>query len=316
MPALPAHLGYLVLQCFLNLKIMIKEYCDELYGLLQEDLQLADDLGQPTVNRLSLNLTIVCKYLNSLRVRVAETGFVSVEEEIDFFKWGKPRFYRWMIYYQECFAIETHLPPEPGEARAEYYREQLRYLDHFLRRHEFQYQYYRLGATELDNVYFVRGVQTELVLLSALPEVDPVFGTLQDYLFAKFMAYELLKNMLLDRLREADPRLAPFLDGAAVKNVPQLRWTGDKINLVEVIYALYFTGQLNNGNADLSVIIQFMERHLQIDLSRAYRDFIDIRNRKVSSPTRFIEQMRDSIHKRIDDELAFKPVKKRFRSID
>jgi hypothetical protein len=81
---------------------------------------------------------------------------------------------------------------------------------------------------------------------------------------------------------------------------------GDKVNLVEVIYAIYFTGQLNHGNADLSLIIRFMEKHLQIDLSRAYRDFIDIRNRKVSSPTRFIDQMRESIHKRVDDDLAFK----------
>ncbi|MBS1501571.1 MAG: RteC domain-containing protein [Bacteroidetes bacterium] len=288
---------------------MLKDYCDELYSQLEEELALVDDIGQPAVRRLSLALTTVRKYLDLLRVRIEETGFASVEEEIGFFKLEKPRFYRWLIYYQECFVIDTQVPQEPGEVRTEYYREQLRYLAHFLRQHEFQYQYYRLGATELDRVYFVRGVRAELVLVPALPDVDPVFGTLQDYLFAKFMAYELVQGYLLAKLK--DSALLP-VDG--LKDGTELRWTGDKINLVEVIYALYFTGQLNNGNADLSLIIQFMEQHLQIDLSRAYRDFIDIRNRKVSSPTRFIEQMRESIHKRIDDELAFKPKKSRYNS--
>jgi hypothetical protein len=83
--------------------------------------------------------------------------------------------------------------------------------------------------------------------------------------------------------------------------------------LVEVIYGLYFTGQLNNGNADISLIIRFMERHMQIDLSRAYRDFLDIRSRKKTSPTRYIEQMGDSIQKRIDDDMTLKETaKKRF----
>jgi hypothetical protein len=63
---------------------------------------------------------------------------------------------------------------------------------------------------------------------------------------------------------------------------------------------------LNNGNADISLIIRFMERHMQIDLSRAYRDFLDIRSRKKTSPTRYIEQMGESIQKRVDDDLSLK----------
>lgn len=286
---------------------MINVYCEELYDRLQEELQLVEEIGQPAVRRLSLALNTVTAYLKLLRSRVEEAGFESVEEEIDFFKVQKPRFYRWLIYYQECFAIESHVPPEPGQLRVDYYREQFRYLDHFFRQHEFQYQYYRLGAVELDRVYFVRGVQAEQVLAPVLPEVDPVFNTVQDYLFAKFMAYELVRDWLVGMMAPAE---GPA-EGFTSKKGKVLKWTGDTCNLIEVAYGFYDTSQINDGEVDLTDIIDWLEVSLNVNLSRFYRRFMEIKRRKSMSKTRYLDAMREAVNKRIEDTDALQTEKRR-----
>ncbi|WP_419699065.1 RteC domain-containing protein [Mucilaginibacter sp. NFX135] len=234
--------------------------------------------------------------------------FAHVQEEIDFFKRVKPQFDALRIYYIGKYDLEIRMPVADTESLKEFYREELRTLQRFFRHVCFYYEYYRLGATELDRLYFVRGAEAPGVLLPELPDQDPGFSTAGDYLFAKIIAYERLQGDLLRAVGALDPAYKGRAETA--EELPALKWTGDKVNLVEVIYAIYFTGQLNHGNADLSLIIRFMEKHLEIDLSRAYRDFIDIRNRKISSPSRYIDQMRESIHKRVDDDLAFKVSRK------
>ncbi|WPU97833.1 RteC domain-containing protein [Mucilaginibacter sp. cycad4] len=293
---------------------MLRKFSDKLLT------QLSDDISKIIANEtepfkiLSAVLGAVRSALKKLKDYIEEHPFKDKTEEIEFFKYIKPEFYSLRIFYLEKYNIDTSLPSGDTEILKNYYHEEIKAVNRFFKQIYFHYQYYRLRATELDNLYFVRGVDVQSVLIPEVPELDREFATSCDYLFSKIKAYELLQDYLLKMLGNLNPTVSPVL--LKEKETAELRWTGDKVNLVEVIYGFYFTGQLNNGNADIAVIIRFMEKHLQIDLSRAYRDFIDIRNRKASSPTRYIEQMRESIHKRVDDDLALKPVRKyRFKSI-
>ncbi|WP_426672006.1 RteC domain-containing protein [Mucilaginibacter sp. McL0603] len=257
---------------------------------------------------LAAILRAIRSALKELKDHLKQNPFKDKAEQIHFFKHIKPLFYSLRIYYLEKYNIETSIPAGDSQTLKNFYTDELKSVQRFFQHIYFHYQYYRLGATELDELYFVRGVEVQSVLIPEVPEPDPEFSTSCDYLFSKIIAYELLQDYLLKALAKLDPSLSNM--PSEEKVTPELKWTGDKINLVEVIYGLYFTGQLNNGNADISAIIRFMERHLQIDLSRTYRDFLDIRNRKSTSPTRYIEQMRESIHKRVDDDLALKKPRK------
>jgi RteC protein len=65
--------------------------------------------------------------------------------------------------------------------------------------------------------------------------------------------------------------------------------------------AYYDTLQINEGKADLSDIIDWLEQSLQVNLSRYYRRFMEIKQRKAMSKTRYLDEMRDVVNKRIDD---------------
>lgn len=283
---------------------MLNAYYDEVYNELENQLEIVGQDEKEPLKKMNLLLSSIGQALKKLKSYVLEHPFLDKTEEIHFFKKIKPRFSCLHIYYLERYNIETNVPIGDAEALKSFYRDELKALVRFFQHISFQYQYYRLGATELDTLYFLRGTDVQSVLMPEIHELDPDFATNCDYLFSKIKAYEMLQDYLVNALNTLHPSVG--YSSTEQKEPSELKWTGDKINLVEVIYGLYFTGQLNNGNADISLIIRFMERHMHIDLSRAYRDFLDIRSRKKTSPTRYIEQMGESIQKRVDDDLALK----------
>ncbi len=288
---------------------MLNAYYDEVYNELESQLEIIGQDEKEPKKKMNLLLSFISQALKKLKSYVLEHPFLDKTEEIHFLKKIKPRFSCLHIYYLERYNIETNVPAGDAESLKSFYRDELKALVRFFQHISFQYQYYRLGATELDTLYFLRGTDVQSVLMPEIHELDPDFATSCDYLFSKIKAYEMLQDYLVKALNTLHP-LSGY-SSTEHKELPELKWTGDKINLVEVIYGLYFTGQLNNGNADISVIIRFMEKHMQIDLSRAYRDFLDIRSRKKTSPTRYIEQMGDSIQKRIDDDMTLKQTAKK-----
>jgi hypothetical protein len=285
---------------------MIKTFSGDLYEQFRRELESQGDTGKVSPGQLATALTAVRKYLKLLREGVLATGFRDTAEEIWFFKEEKPRFYSWLIYYQECYAIEVGMPVGDGKERLAYYAEQLKYLGRFFRQHEFYYQYYKLGATELDPIWFVRGVSVPGRLVPEVPEVDPAFGTAQDYLFSKFMAYELVQAWLLEVMAEPADGARPL--GWTSRKGVATRWTGDTCNLIEIIYGIYETRQVNAGEVDLSDLMDVFEQAFQVNLSRYFRRFTEIKRRKTISKTKYLDQMREAVNKKIEDADAL-PVK-------
>lgn len=284
----------------------MRKKCEELYQRLEADLEEQETWNESPIETLRNGLYLAHEALNKMKLLVLEIGFASELEEIEFFKHLKPKVYGLMVYVSERYSFENSKPILVGQME-EFFNEQIKFISRFFRQHEFMYQYYRLRATEMDSFYFLRGKKPDGAVSLDLPELDTSFATYGDYLFAKFIGYEKLQGIIVEKLKKlsVDSRLhesPTIVDGNNV-----LKWTGDKTNLVEVIYGLFYSGQFENGNATLSDIIKFMEVNFQIDLSQTSRKFIDIRNRKKDSPTKFLEKMRESIMKRIDEDNEFKP---------
>ena len=81
----------------------------------------------------------------------------------------------------------------------------------------------------------------------------------------------------------------------------EMKWTGDAINIIEVAYGIWLTGQLNNGNATLTQIVKWLETNLKVTIGNIQSRFAEISSRKRLSPTKFLDQMKDAILKRIDN---------------
>ena len=153
----------------------MKAYIENLYQELREDLAIYGDLGAPAVRRLSGKLSAINAALEKLKTYIIDNPFANIRDEIEFFKQEKPLFVSEQLMAQEMYNIETQRPlTDETDIRA-FYTKELNFIEHYLEKQQFLYQYYLLEGTELDNLLFVRGAETSTVLLPETPDLDPAF---------------------------------------------------------------------------------------------------------------------------------------------
>ena len=279
---------------------MITEFCNERYALLEEELALFAEMGILKIKQLRGALDSVNMAILDLRRFLQENPFVDQEEEIRFFKQEKPRFFRHQIFLLEQFTIEDKKPKDDPDLLRSYYQNELKYVMRFFEEFPFQYGYYRMEATEMDKKYFLRSAGPITMLMPVLPDRDPEFSTNADYLFAKFMAYEMLEEFIIKQLWDLN-HLGIEQHFVGRKFSVDLKWTGDTINLVEIAYGIWLTGQVNHGNATITEIMELLEEAFQIKIGRPFRRWQEIAQRKMLSPTKYIDQVKAEILKRIDE---------------
>jgi len=281
---------------------MIKEISKKLLSELELGLEeLTAEVDNP-LERLVQNLKLIRHYLDELKQMTLQSPFEHELEEIHLFKYIKPAFYCYHIYCREMYTIETALPFGNIERQVVFLEDELAYVERYFKKYAFLYQYYKLDANELDGTFFVRGKEVQTILLPNVPELDPSFSTSCDYLFSKFRAFEMLKTWLQEKI--SDLRGDPLADSNAIPT-HGLRWTGDSINLVEIAYGWYFTGEINNGNAGIGEIVKMLEKVFKITIGKPSRRFAEIRQRKRLSNTQYIDQMKASIAKKLYDDDEF-----------
>ncbi|RZM14071.1 MAG: hypothetical protein EOO88_44335 [Pedobacter sp.] len=187
---------------------------------------------------------------------------------------------------------------------AAYLEHQLDYVARVFAQYGFLYEYYRSGACELDAVYFLRGVEFSGLIGVDLPPFDTSFSTLGDFLFSKFIALEQFRELVMGEMGlVVVSGFVPVLS----KKGKELKWTGDITNLIELLYGLSETKQLNDGEIDISDVVDVFEQVFHVNLSNFYRRFTTIKRRKLVSKTRFLDEMRAAVAKRIDDADAYVP---------
>lgn len=89
---------------------------------------------------------------------------------------------------------------------------------------------------------------------------------------------------------------------------PPLQWTGNAIDLVELIYGIYEMGCINNGEMPLKQLAPLLYRIFGVEAKDCYRFYTDIKRRKTISHTHFLEQMQKRLNERIrrDEEAELK----------
>jgi hypothetical protein len=287
----------------------MQEFLKKLYHEMEEDLDLFRNVGTTPVNRLTGSLNSVTVTMVKIREYVNIHPFSNEAEEIDFFKYQKPRFYRWQIYLVDEYTINNNLPKGSNQMQRSYYLNELAVLERTHNQHRQLYQYFTDNETHRDDEYFLR--QNFVPFLPGQDiHPDPSLSTNQDYLFSKFRANQMLQDLLITKITKLETSNTEELAGQFISRRKK-RWTGDKINLIEIAYGIYFTGQMNNGKADIKEIISWLETSLHIDLSQAYRMFLDIRRRKTVSYTKFLEQMGAAVRLHIDETHNYKPKKRK-----
>ncbi|WP_336733486.1 RteC domain-containing protein [Chryseobacterium sp. VD8] len=266
---------------------------------LTEQLNFIDLEIDDAVLKCEKSVEVTITTIQKVKKEILRVGFKSVSEEIHFFKEIKPQFTSKRIYYNSVYRIETKKPSGSTRILKKYYNNELEKLKRYFDDNLDFYKYYRTKSTYLDYKYFVRGsFDVKQSLDNFYYETDLNFSTSHDFKIAKIIANDLLQLYLEDCIKLLD-RKSNKLITQRNPNV-KLIWTGSKIALTELLYALQTEGVFNNGSADLKIIAEFFEDNFSLDLGPYRRNFLEIRARK-ENRTKFLDTLKTNLLKRMDD---------------
>lgn len=239
--------------------------------------------------------------LEDMRTYIVNHPFSNKEEEIYFFKHIKPEVLSRLLYFTEIYNTEMRKPHGSIEVLKKYYNDRLDELTSYFESNLDFYQYYRSKATHLDSHYFVRGHIDFKLCPNCVPyDRDPDFSTCYDHKAAQILANDMLCIYLNKKLHGVDKQVIIAKSRSFLPEHP-FRWTATKIAAVELGYAIYAAGILNNGQADIKEIMTFMEASFQIDLGDYYRTYITMKDRK-KDRTSFLNSLIKSLLKKMDED--------------
>lgn len=265
---------------------------------------------ETTLNNYSIEIDDVLKlsetstkYCESMLTSLRKEFFKSIKteefNEIAFFKNVKPLFVSRLIYFINVYNIEANCPNGSIKFKRKYIQLELAKIKNYFDSNLDFYRYYRTGSTYLDHKYFVRGKQDiRLKLDTYVFETDPDFSTSHDFKISTILANDLLQVYLENEMNKLDFNTNFKANTDLQKN--SIFWSGSKVGLIELMYALHSSGQLNNGQADIANIAKFFESTFGLDLGNYYRVYLEIKIRQ--NPTKFLDYLTTSLQKRIEDE--------------
>ena len=224
--------------------------------------------------------------------------FSSPKEEIYFFKDLKPIFISKLIYYKTVLSIETNLPTSKKN-KIKFYEDALNLIQENTNKNRKFYEYYRARASHKDNIYFLRNCDANILKRDcSLINYDVKLCTTHDYNMAVMIANDILTNYLENKIEQLENN-SSIVHPSIQQTV---NWTGTKIDLVELIYALHHSKKINNGSTDIKELAIFFGKIFNQDIEEnIYRFYIDIKNRKTGR-SKFINQLSEVLEKKILEE--------------
>ena len=223
----------------------------------------------------------------------------SKEEEITFFRRIKPQFTSKLIYYNTIYTIESNKPVGSKPLRR-YYKAERDKRTTFLKENSEFYRYYRCNGQYLDHKYFLRGnLELALGLDNTIFHSDRRFSTSHDHLLSLIMAHEQVIIFLEETISKLKNKRNHFEATSRT-----LKWTGSKVGIIELIYALQTEGVFNHGTTDLKEIISFFSKSFDIDLAQFHRTYFEICSRK-SDRTKFLRSLNKTLERRMDEADKF-----------
>jgi hypothetical protein len=165
--------------------------------------------------------------------------------------------------------------------------------------HHVKVQYYRCGFKHLDEQYFLRkNEEIPIELKDSRQLLDEEFFTWHDHTFSMIMANEMLVEYLAREIEKIDD---PEGNKKVLTRSP-LRWTDNKIDLYEIIYALYYAGSVNHGKATITDLAVAFEKMFNIEMrSDIYHSPKDMIQRNDSA--KFLNRLVAIIQRKMTDRL-------------
>lgn len=268
---------------------------------LDYNLDFLEKETEGVLEKAEESIRITKRALKQIKILFLRKKLIPKNEEILFFKNMKPYVFSKLIYYVKLFSIESKRPRSSNKSQVKYFNNHIDRLQNYFNDNLEFYHYFRRGAIFLDEEYFIRGKADIRLFPDSLSFfTDDKFSTSHDTTVATIMAYDMLIIYLKREIDKLENNNSMETNINAFKKQSKLFWTGNKTDLIELIYALHSSGAVNSGTADIKEMASACEQMFNIDLGDYYRTFLEIRSRKMNQ-TKFIDKLKNSLENKMLD---------------
>lgn len=251
---------------------------DQFYLEIESSINCKISAANKIIDRIN---EIIEEMFNWLR----NFTFEKIESEIYFFKYQKPRIISKLIYYSQLIEIESNLP-SGKVAKKKYCSNKIQFYNLLNQKNLGFFQYYRSKKSNHDEKFFVRKTIDKKVYFfdNYMIHYDNHLNTTYDFNMAQIIAYDLIIIYLEELLENLNNKAKN-----SITNIQSsLKWTGNKIDLIELVYALHHSKSINQGKSDIKEVASKIGQFLNIEIEEnIYRNYIDIKNRKTDK-TKFL----------------------------
>ena len=256
----------------------MRNFAEEMLLKIDAEIESIGFNNDITINDALHIVKYIIPLYDQLRKLTVDHIFSSTEEEIYFFKELKPNILGRYLYFNKVYRIESQCPSGSNDVIKEYLNDELGGLTYFFR-----------GKADI-----------RLCCDSFQCDRDPMFSTGYDHKIAKILANEMLQIYLNKRIINLGQSEA--INKQAITKIPYpANWTSNKIFLIELGYALYVAGDINNGNITVKEIMNLLGAMFNIDLGDYYRGYITLKNRK-KDRTLYLKTLIEKLLKRMEED--------------
>jgi hypothetical protein len=270
-------------------------------GLMLELNQAIDELSSNEPNFISFSKSAfeLCEEKNKkLKEFLQSYQFENESEEIFFFKVSKPLLETRSIFYCQMFNIESRMSLFSDENKILQYKLELKKIMRFFTSKKEYYQYYKTQNSILDQFYFVRQ-KISIHGFAKFSSIDFNYSTGHDMFFNKIVAFEEMYKYIEQRIFDLE---APQKNGQKLFD-SSLVWTANKVDLVELMYALFASRAINDGDIEINKIADFFQTVFNINLGDYYRTYSEMKLR--SNKFKFLEKLIDTLENKMDNDSRF-----------
>ncbi|MDP4251937.1 MAG: RteC domain-containing protein [Bacteroidota bacterium] len=275
----------------------MKDFTENLHEellLRLEDLDKTYDPRTLADTRLDLIVTAI----EQIKQKLKPYRFSSAEDEIHYFKNVLPETLALHIYYSDRIEWDRIRALGSSECRYKFIDRIYSQAESFRKENQLFCDYCRDGKTDLDSLYFLRNSPINRETKYQLRQItDPSSPPLHCGILATLIAFTKMEHELKISIAENNAEV-PSLKSGKRKH----RWTGKKIDLIELGYGLKEMGSIDDGQASLKDIFDFLGEVLEVDPGNTSRLFQDIVTRKAGY-TIYLDTMREKLRQRINDML-------------
>ena len=276
----------------------MNSFCRPFFQELERDFVLLKNSETNPISGSHVIILFLEKKLKKLNKWVKIYRFESEKDEIFFFKELKPSLISKILFYKNVLKIESNLPSSKIGMRKHYVKA-INKASLIAREDRDFYEYFRSRATYNDQYYFIRRPYKDIIRDHAMQlYFDAKISTSHEYQVANLISADMLINYLERKIDEIDVKTGTISFSESIN----YSWSGTKIDLTELIYALKHAKLINNGNTDVKELAAHLGKVFNLEIEESiYRIYQDIKLRKTVR-TKFLYHLANILNQKLDEE--------------